>query len=51
MLFQLPLGPVHLPVLIAARSARSSRTIRIEQQKSGASVGPAHLILFLEIGN
>ncbi len=46
MLLELPLGSVHLPILlIVAWAAWSPRTIRTEQ-KSGVSVSPAHLILF-----
>jgi hypothetical protein len=48
MLLEPPLGSSNLPVLlIFAWSAWSPRTIRTEQ-KSGVSVSPAHLILFLE---
>jgi hypothetical protein len=45
MLLQLPLGSLHLPVLIQVKSAESLRAIRTDR-KSGASVSPTHLISF-----
>jgi hypothetical protein len=45
MLLQLPLGPLHLPVLIQVKSAESLRAIRTDR-KIRCVGQPTHLISF-----